>query len=247
MPTKNVRGAALDDARQAGYDGAFMRRAVTVVGLVVALCGCQSDPRTRVLSPEKFVAATGDLAVYGAKTNELGVVEVRPRVLVPGMVVSIRVEEDRSLNQSFTIPNSGAIEFPGCGRMVVEGLTTEELAQRIKECLERDYFHTATVEASIEAVTGGGVVYVIGSVARPGPLALPKEEKFTVTKAIIAVGGCTTFGNCRKVQIIRYDDTGMKYKTVVNVDRIMKRAEFEKDVPLQHGDWIIVPEKMFNF
>lgn len=49
------------------------------------------------------------------------------------------------------------------------------------------------------------------------------------------------------MQLIRYGANGMKYKTSINVDRIMKRGEFEKDVPLQCGDWIIVPEKIVNF
>ena len=88
---------------------------------------------------------------------------------------------------------------------------------------------------------------MLGAVNRPGPLLLPKDERFTVTKAIIAAGGLSMFGNGAKVQLIRYDEAGKKYKTFINVDRIMKRGEFEKDVPLQNGDWIIVAEKLVNF
>ncbi len=47
-----------------------------------------------------------------------------------------------------------------------------------------------------------------------------------------------------KVQLIRYNEAGKKYVTYVDVDRIMKRGEFEKDIQVQNGDWIIVPEKL---
>ena len=92
-----------------------------------------------------------------------------------------------------------------------------------------------------------GGVPVIGNVNRPGPLLLPKDERFTVTKAIIAAGNFATFANGGKVQLIRYNEAGKKYITYVDVDRIMKRGEFEKDISVQNGDWIIVPEKLINF
>ena len=65
--------------------------------------------------------------------------------------------------------------------------------------------------------------------------------------AIIAAGNFATFANGGKVQLIRYNEAGKKYVTYVDVDRIMKRGEFEKDVQVQNGDWIIVPEKLINF
>jgi protein involved in polysaccharide export with SLBB domain len=88
---------------------------------------------------------------------------------------------------------------------------------------------------------------VLGSVNRPGPLLLPADEHFTVTKAIIAAGNLSTFGNGGAVKLIRYGESGKKYETMVNVTRIMKRGEFEKDIRVRNGDWIIVPEKLVNF
>lgn len=210
--------------------------------------GCGGSKSAKVLTPEKFLAHFGGMSVSGSETKGVAGANLKPRVIMPGMVISIFVDEDRSLNRAYTIPGSGAIDYPPLGRLVVEGLTPEEVAQKIKEGLEQAYFHRATVTVAIEsAVSGGGVIYVIGNVGRPGPLLLPKDERFTVTKAIIAAGGVSLFGNGAKVQLIRYDDAGKKYITYVNVERIMRRGEFEKDVPVQNGDWIIVPEKVINF
>jgi protein involved in polysaccharide export with SLBB domain len=248
----NDKGAVppLDGAGRHGYDSRPMRWIFTLAAFCLLVTGCQSNQSTQVLSPEKFVTATGGGAYSSAETNATTATNAKPRVILPGVTINVTVDEDHSLNRAYLIPNSGAIDYPPLGRIVVEGLTPEELAQKIRESLEKDYFQKATVTVGVEAVSiagGGGVIYVIGNVNRPGPLLLPKDEKFTVTKAIIAAGNFATFANGGKVQLIRYNEAGKKYVTYIDVDRIMKRGEFEKDLPVQNGDWIIVPEKLINF
>ena len=243
----------LDEAGGQGYDSMPMRWISTFAALWLLLAGCQSNQNVQVLSPEKFAAATSGAAYSTIDTNATTGTNAKPRVIVPGVSISVTVDEDRSLNHTYVVPISGTIDFIPLGRIQAEGLTADEVAQKIKEGLEKDYFQKATVTVTIEsALAGGGggaggVIYVIGNVNRPGPLLLPKDERFTVTKAIIAAGNFATFANGGKVQLIRYDKMGKKYVTYMDVDRIMKRGEFEKDIQVQDGDWIIVPEKLINF
>lgn len=249
--TKRPAGQ-LDAAVGQGYDLTPMRWISTLAALWLLFTGCQSNQSVQVLSPEKFVAATTGAAYSTADTNATAGTTAKPHVIAPGITISISVDEDHSLNRAYLIPISGAIDYPPLGRIMVEGLTTDEVAQRIKEGLEKDYFQRATVTVAVESTLGGGggaggVIYVIGNVNRPGPLLLPKDERFTVTKAIIAAGNFATFANGAKVQLIRYDKAGKKFITYINVDRIMKRGEFEKDIQIQDGDWIVVPEKLINF
>jgi protein involved in polysaccharide export with SLBB domain len=252
MMVANEKGVArqLDGAGGHGYDSRPMRWIFTFATCCLLIAGCQSNQSVQVLSPEKFVSATGGEAYSNTETNATTATNAKPRVIVTGATISVTVDEDHSLNRAYLIPNSGAIDYPPLGRIVVEGLTPEEVAQKIRESLEKDYFQKATVTVGVEAApiaSGGGVIYVIGNVNRPGPLLLPKDERFTVTKAIIAAGNFATFANGGKVQLIRYNEVGKKYVTYVDVDRIMKRGEFEKDIQVQNGDWIIVPEKLINF
>ena len=250
VANEKVAGRPLDGAGGHGYDCRPMRWIFTFAAICLLFAGCQSNQSVHVLSPEKFAAATGGEAYSSTETNATTATNAKPRVIVPGVTISVTVDEDHSLNRAYLIPNSGAIDYPPLGRMVVEGLTPDEVAQKIRESLEKDYFQKATVTVAVEAVPvggSGGVIYVIGNVNRPGPLLLPKDEKFTVTKAIIAAGNFATFANGGKVQLIRYNEAGQKYVTYVDVDRIMKRGEFEKDIQVQNGDWIIVPEKLINF
>jgi len=205
-----------------------------------------------VLSPEKFSAMTSGTTYSAAGANATAGTDAKPRVFVPGVSVRVTVDEDHSLDRVSVVPNSGVIDFVPLGHVLVEGLTAGEAAQKIKEGLENGYFPKATVTVVVESALAanggdGGVIYVIGTVNRPGPLLLPKGERFTVTQAIIAAGNFANFANGGKVQLIRYDKSGKKYLTHIDVDRIMRRGEFEKDIPVQDGDWIVVPEKLINF
>lgn len=214
--------------------------------------GCQSTnvapvlPSFRVMEQPLMAPVTAG----GSSTNAQGGADSSPRLVAVGSVVTITVDEDASLNRQYIVPTGGMIEFPPVGRFAVEGLTPEEFAKTIEKALEKDYFQDATVNCVISAEPGAtiqGVIYILGSVGRQGPLLLPKDEKFTVMKAILAVGGCGAFGNCGKVRLIRYGCDGKKYQTYVNVDRIMKLAEFETDMEVRNSDWILVPEKWLNF
>jgi protein involved in polysaccharide export with SLBB domain len=228
-----------------------MLKTAVMACLLVAAIGCSSGNVT-YLTPAKFVKRFALQSPSETGTNAADL-NLKTRLIAPGMQIHVSVDQDHSLDKDYAIPASGAVDMAAVGRMSCLGLTTDELAQKIRAILERDYFQTATVEVSIEAMPGSGgnggpgVVYVIGNVNRPGPLLLPKDEAFTVTKVIIAAGNFAAFANGSKVRLIRYDENGHKYECSVDVDRIMKVGDFDKDVPVQNGDWIIVPEKMFSF
>ena len=229
-----------------------MRRIIVMLGMVGLLAACRSN-ETIYLSPKAFQEVckdVGELETSGDASN------TQKNVIGVGMQVSVAIAEDASLNRVYPVPPNCMLDLAAAGRVKVCGLTTDELATKIKATLERDYFTHATVTVAIEGTQGGaagsftnGVVYVLGEVGRPGPLQLPAmDESFTVTKLIIAAGGFTTFAQGSHVRIIRYcGGAERKYETFVNVERIMKKGEFENDLPVRPNDWVIVPQKMISF
>ncbi|MCG3146965.1 MAG: hypothetical protein PCFJNLEI_00401 [Verrucomicrobiae bacterium] len=226
----------------------LMLRTLVVLSVLMTVCACNPHRVT----PLVFREVCRDLTVGEEGSAEATNLQVR--VIAPGMQLGVVVAEDSSLNRAYTVPLGCGVDFAAVGRIRVCGLTTDELTAKLKAALERDFFQKATVEVTIESVYSpekvgpipAGVIYVLGGIGRPGPMRLPAGD-FTVTKAIIAAGGFTTFGDGGNVKIVRYCDDGRKYETFLNVARIMKRGEFEKDIPLRNNDWVIVPQKRFSF
>ena len=212
--------------------------------LWLLLAGCQSNQSAQMLPREESPAATSDAAYNTAGANATIGTNAQPSGIEPGMTISITVQEDRTLNRAYVVPVGGTINFPPLGWIALENLTTDEAAQKIRDGLEKHYSRKVTVAVAIESAIpggGGGVVYVMGNVHRPGPVALPSGEHFTVIKAIGAAGDFTAYANGSQVQLVRYDKTGKKQVTYVNVDQITRGGGL--DVEVRDGDWIFVPAK----
>jgi protein involved in polysaccharide export with SLBB domain len=81
-----------------------------------------------------------------------------------------------------------------------------------------------------------------------GPIELPSSvEKLTVSSAIMQAGGFSDFANKRRVRVLRKTSDTTTEKIVVDVKDIIEGGHLEKDVVLQAGDVIYVPERLINF
>ena len=162
----------LDRAGGHEYDCLHMRWISMLAALWLLLAGCQSNQSAQVLPPEKLATATSDVGYNTAEANATAGTSAQPGTIKSGVTISITVQEDRTLNRAYVVPASGVIEYPPLGRIALENLTTNEAAQKIQDGLEKHYSHKVTVGVSIESAApgGGGVVYVMGNVNRPGPL-----------------------------------------------------------------------------
>jgi polysaccharide export outer membrane protein len=178
--------------------------------------------------------------------------------ILKGDRLTIKVLEQEDLNGAYTVYSDGVLEFPLIPKGIkAAGLTHEELATKIKEGLEEEYFYNATVivtpyrkgDTSISRLkTKGGIVYVYGRVSREGVVKIPNDEVLTVSKVIIRSGGFKEFANRKKVKLIRRSAaTGKSETTVLNMVNIIDKGQLEKDVPVQNGDIVVVPEQFFNF
>jgi len=216
-----------------------MRWIATIVFVLFLLTGCQSNQSTRVLSSGKFTTMT--TATAAGATEAKPAVAAQTHLIVPGAVISITVERDRTFNRAYTVPNDGLIDYPPLGRAIVAGLTTKEVEDRVGRALEKNYFLKSPVTVTILSAPGTGeaVVYVIGRVNRPGPVTLSNQAQLTVSGAIHTAGALAPAADAERVQLIRYDSAGKKQVTYVNIERILDGST--PDIPVQNGDWIVVP------
>jgi polysaccharide export outer membrane protein len=85
-------------------------------------------------------------------------------------------------------------------------------------------------------------VYVMGEVTKPGVYAQP--EALTLLKLVALAGGFTKFAAPGRATLIRKQGDE---KTLMKVDLkdIMSDPQKYADIPLQPGDVLIVPERLF--
>jgi protein involved in polysaccharide export with SLBB domain len=170
------------------------------------------------------------------------------RPLQIGDRLSMRVVEDRKPPISLIVTDSGEVEVPLIGRVEAKGRSCKQLAYAIKAPLEREYYYKATVIVGLdfETLKSPGRVYVTGQVRNQGPLAIPPDETFTVSRAIIRAGGFADFANKRRVKLLRKN--GDKTETIiVDLELVIKKGRTDKDPVVEPDDTIIVPERLINF
>ena len=200
----------------------------------------------KTASAEK-VAPTEASAVVAATTS-MDVLDTSRR-LGAGDRLSYRVVEERHDPVALTVADGGEVEVPLIGRVRASGRTCKELAQSIKPLLEKEYFYKATVIVGLDAASGKsrGRIYISGQVRQQGPIEIPPDERFTLSKAILKAGGLADFANRRKIKLVRKTASGAAQTTIVDLDAVTVHGQLDKDPELQPDDTIIVPEKFVNF
>ncbi len=137
-----------------------------------------------------------------------------------------------------TVAASGAITCPLLGELQVAGLTTDEIAKRLRAMLAQDYFVDPQVLVSVKEY--GGQVYVTGEVKQPGAYGV--KDGLTVLHACLLAGGFTDFASLRHVKHTRVVN-GQPKTSVIDVEKVKqgKRA----DPRVASGDRVDVPRRRF--
>lgn len=171
------------------------------------------------------------------------------RPLARGDVLNFRIVEDKDPPVALRINDAGNIEVPYIGTVSAAGQTPRALAFVVKGLLERDYYHNATVIISLDTAgeRSAGLFYITGAVKGGGPMEIPFNERFTVSKAILRAGGFADFANERKVLITRPKENGTTETITVDVKQVIEKGRQDLDVEVLPNDLIRVPERLINF
>lgn len=171
------------------------------------------------------------------------------RPLARGDVLNFRIVEDKDPTIALRVNDAGNIEVPYIGTVAASGKSPRELAFAVKSMLEREYYHNATVIISLDTAgqRSAGLFYITGAVNGGGPMEIPFNEKFTVSKAILRAGGFAEFANERKVLVTRPQPGGSTETITVDVKEIIEKGRQDLDIEVLPNDVIRVPERLFNF
>ena len=161
----------------------------------------------------------------------------------PEDVLSITVYEHDDLKTKARVSTNGNISFPLLGKVEVAGLTVQEVEDYLRVELERDYLVNADIQVFIEDYHAKQIT-VLGAVEKPGKYDMNTEKETTILEAIAMAGGFSKVASVNGTLIIRTEDSE-KQSIPVRITDITKKGMKDKDVALETGDVIFVPESFF--
>lgn len=190
-----------------------------------------------------------------ASTNAAAAASEVEYKLLPQDKLTFRIDEDpikAGQAEPLIVSALGDIQFPvsrGYEERIViraKGRTLKDVEAEIKAKLEADFYKQATVHLRlVDQSRRVGQVQFFGMVR--GPVELFPGEQKSLSSAILQLG-YNEFANLRKVKIQRIDPVTKENKTIiVNVEEILKTNDRKKDIILQDGDRVEVPERGLIF
>jgi protein involved in polysaccharide export with SLBB domain len=213
---------------------------LSLLGLSLALASCHNPESNTPDLPMPKISAT---VAAGPRTT-----------LAPGDTIEVFVMEDEKFNGSYKVRENGDIIMPRIGRVNVGGLTASGAQEVVKKALEATQLAHPTVIVDRTGTTGQQsfeekskmLVYVTGSVARPGQhmIAQVGTQPIMAYEAILIAGGTTPYADERRAYILRRGRSTSRTQIPLNLRDI--RMGLGPDVPVQEGDLITVPERHFG-
>lgn len=160
-------------------------------------------------------------------------------------VLQVTVVEDANLSRETVVAQDGTINLPVVGTITVRGLTTGELAEKIRTALiEAQYLRDPHVSVSIRAINRPRVA-VLGMVARPGSYEFKEGE--TVMHAISMAGSFDPDRARLKDALLRRKrPDGTEETLPLDLEALFFKGDLSQNYRLQPDDVIFIPEDVVN-
>ena len=187
-------------------------------------------------------ASSGSSSGRSSGSGSFGMVVGENYILKPSDVISVEVYQEQDLDKSVRIEGDGSVALALIGKVKVAGMTVAEAQSLITDLYNRDYLVDPQVSVLVVQFSPK-VVHILGSFNSPGVIEIPPDRDLTLTEAIAGVRGVSRLGNPKSITIKRVDENGRARQMEVNFNRIVQDPN-AKDVILQEGDTIWVPERL---
>jgi polysaccharide export outer membrane protein len=161
-------------------------------------------------------------------------------------VLKITVWGHDDLSKEYPVDADGAVSFPLLGRVNVRGLTTTELAARLRELLGKDYLVDPHVLVAVKEYRSKKV-YVFGEVEKRGVIYL--TGPMTILDIISEAGGLSkTAGKHVVVLKNRRSGTadGTNTRLQLSLDKI-QAGDVTENIRLDDEDTVLVPKRATFF
>jgi polysaccharide export outer membrane protein len=153
----------------------------------------------------------------------------------PNDLIDIEVLDLENLKRTVRVNAAGAISLPLIGQVVVAGLTSHELEERIADRYREKYLQNPQVSVFIKEFTTERIT-IEGAVARPG--MFPLTGQITLLRALALAGGFGSIANTSQVMLYRVNEQRQREVAVYDIEKI--RAGKSDDPPIKGDDLIVV-------
>ncbi len=163
----------------------------------------------------------------------------RPRyTLHPGDTVDLVLRFTPEYNQTLTVQPDGYINVNLIGDVKVGGMTIDEahdaLVQKLSVPLNKPELNLVLKDFQHPYVVVGGDVQL------PGKIEL--RQDMTALQAVMLAGGFKATARDTRIVVFRRIDSGMGEVKILNLHKIQDSKDLERDMTLQPGDMILVPQ-----
>ena len=188
---------------------------------------------------KKILALWSVLSVFMCVHAVGQTLQQRPRyTLHPGDTVDLALRFTPEYNQSLTVQPDGYINVNLVGEVKVGGLTLDEahdmIVQKLSVPLNKPELNLVLKEFQHPYVVVGG------DVQTPGKFDL--RQDMTAMQAVLLAGGFKPTARDTRIVVYRRIDSNMGEVKVLNLHKIQNNNDLERDMPLQAGDMILVPQ-----
>ena len=195
-----------------------MKPIVYSVLAAVMLCACSSaktnlsyfeDIRTAenlILGQNNYtlkIVPNDELLITVTSTDLEATAEFNLPLSNPAVNGELTEETAQPRQQTYVVDSKGDIQFPRLGVMHVAGMTTEELAEKLKTDISA---YAANPNVKVALINFH--INVLGEVTEPG-MKISNNERFSILDAIASAGDLTPYGERSSVMLIR-EENGQK-------------------------------------
>jgi polysaccharide export outer membrane protein len=164
----------------------------------------------------------------------------------PGDVLKITVWGHEDLSKDYPVALDGRVPFPLIGSVQAAGLTTSELARRLRDLLEKDYLVNPQVIVAVRDYLSTKV-HVMGEAEKPGLFYLTGPT--TLLEILSKAGGLSRTAG-KDLVLVRTatgretGSPGVTSSTVLlRLDlRKIQAGDVKENILLQNGDMMFVPK-----
>ena len=157
-------------------------------------------------------------------------------VIGPEDVLQVLYWREKDLSAEVTVRPDGMISLPLLNDVSVNGLTPDELRDKVTEGARR-FVEDPSVTIVVKAINSRKV-FITGEVAKPGPY--PLTAPTTVLQLIATAGGLSEFAKKGDITIMRVEN-GKPVSYPFNYKDVTKRKNLKQNIVLKPGDTVIVP------